>query len=372
MTKKIVVGLIAAPELPAAIGKKYIEKIPHHLQQQIEKDVSWEMEFIVDPLTGAAETVGEMLEKAIEIKKEEGWDYAVCLTDLPLFHNKNIVGADISLHHAVAQLSIPVFGWLPTKKRIEKSIIQIIREIYYYKGNSDKIDEVEKSDPEVVLQKQFPVSRVKRLSSDDDYVGKEARYIVFPKKLGILRLVMGMTQANQPMSIMPSFKRIIAVAFSTGIFGLIFSTIWELSYLLSTYRLLGLNAAAIGLMVFWIITAHNLWESPATRTEAKLRRLYNQTTVLTLLISVLSYYAVLFILFLIAIVIVIPPDVFVFSINLEEEFTFLYFLRLAWIATSISTIVGAIGASLENEELVRDITYGYRQKRRYNDINSKE
>ncbi|WP_042220437.1 hypothetical protein [Oceanobacillus manasiensis] len=372
MTKKIVVGLIAAPELPAAIGRKYIEKIPHHLQNQVEEDVSWEMEFIIDPLTGAAETVGEILEKAIEIKKEKGWDYAVCLTDLPLFHNKNIVGADISLHHAVAQLSIPVFGWLPTKKRIENAIIQIIREIYYHKGNSDKLEELEKSNPEFLLQKQFPVSRVKRLSENDDHVGKEARYIVFPKKLGKIRLLMGMTQANRPLSIMPSFKRIIAIAFSTGIFGLIFTTIWELSYLLSVYRLLALNIAAICLMVFWIVSAHDLWESKSVRSDSKLRRLYNQATVLTLLISVLSYYAVLFFLFLVTILIVIPPDVYDYSVDIEGDFSFLYFLRLAWVATSISTIVGAIGASLENDELVRDITYGYRQKRRYSEIKSKE
>lgn len=371
MKKTIVVGLIAAPEQPEAIGRKYIEKIQRHLQE-IGEGVSWKMEFTVDPLTGAAETAGEILEKAIEIKKNKDWDYAVCLTDLPLFHNKNIVGADISLKHAVAQLSIPVFGWLPRKKRIENSIVQIIREIFYYKGNPEKVEELEKSNPEFLLQKQFPVSRVKRLSSNDDHVGKEARYIVFPKKLGILRLLMGMTQANRPMSIMPSFKRIIAIAFSTGIFGLIFTTIWELSYLLSTYRLLALNAAAIGLMVFWIVAAHNLWEGKSVRTDSKLRRLYNQTTVLTLLISVLIYYAVLFTLFLVTIVIVIPPDVYDFSVDLKGEFTFLHFLRLAWIATSISTIVGAIGASLENDELVRDITYGYRQKRRYNDINSKK
>ncbi|WP_404457477.1 5,10-methylene-tetrahydrofolate dehydrogenase [Oceanobacillus kapialis] len=368
MSQKIVVGLIAAPELPASIGKKYMERIAPQLQNQIKQDVEWEMKIIVDPLTGSAETVGEILEKAIEIKETEEWDYAVCLTDLPLFHETNIVGADISLHHGVAQLSIPVFGWLPTKKRIQNAIIQIIREIYYYQGNSDKIDELEKSKPERILQKQFPVSRVKRLSTKEEVVGKEARYIAYPRTVGRIRLLMGMTQANRPMSIMPSLKSIIAVAFSTGVFGLIFTTIWELSYILSNYRLIALNAAAIGLMVFWIITAHNLWENPSSQSVPKLRRLYNQTTILTLLISVISYYAVLYILFLVAIIVLIPPDVYASSINLEGEFTFVYFLRLAWVATSISTIVGAIGASLENEELVRDITYGYRQKRRYSEI----
>ena len=43
------------------------------------------------------------------------------------------------------------------------------------------------------------------------------------------------------------------------------------------------------------------------------------------------------------------------------------YLSIPWFVASISTVAGAIGAGLLNDQLIKESTYGYRQQMRYDD-----
>ncbi|MFC0523211.1 5,10-methylene-tetrahydrofolate dehydrogenase [Pontibacillus salicampi] len=375
--KTVTIGIIPAPELPSEIAEKLIHKLPQEFNATIDQETTFDIALSIDPLTGAAENVEEILHKADDLKKKKEWDYAICLTDLPIFYEEDVVAADISVAQKVAQISIPAFGTMPVKHRIKKAIIQVMGEMYFQTSPQEEaygMKEGAKSPnlnrkPFQLLKKQFPISPVRRIEpSEQTNQAIDIRFIVIPRINGKMRILLGMAHANRPWGIMPSFKKIIALAFATGAFGLIFPTLWQLSHLFTTLRLIILTIIAISGMVVWVMMAHNLWEKPGYRNKQRLRRLYNIATVITLTAAVSMYYAVLFTLFFIAVAVFIPPESFKESAYLTEPANINHYLRLSWLATSISTIAGALGAGLENEELVRNITYGYRQQRRYKEL----
>lgn len=370
MKRELTVGLIAAPDLPAEIANDNLDVLPELFTQQIDENISWNIEMTIDPLSGSAEDVDEILGDVMRIQDEKSWNFAICLTDLPVFYGKYVVAADISHFNKIALISIPAFGWTSFRTAIKDAIILILKDLFHYPegSNGNDFSYKKRTKPARKLEKEFPIYKVKRVRTMERPEDTDSRYLVVPEINGKFRLLIGMTQSNRPMSIMSSFKKVIAIAFSTGAFGLIFTTMWNLSVILSTGRLIGLMLTAISILILWIIVSHNLWERPSARNEKKLRRLYNMTTLSTLFFSVVTYYSLLYLLFLIAIGVLIPPDVFKEFIKLEKQPGLVEYLRLAWLAASISTIAGAVGAGMENEELVRDITYGYRQKQRYKEI----
>jgi hypothetical protein len=119
---------------------------------------------------------------------------------------------------------------------------------------------------------------------------------------------------------------------------------------------------SIAAMVVWIIVAHDLWERRADRGARDQAALYNAATALTLSVAVLFSYAVLFVLVLVAAGIFLEGS-FLQSI-LGHPVGLADYVVLAWMTTSLATVAGALGSGLEDEETVREATYGYRQQRR--------
>lgn len=360
--EQIKIGLIAAPELPQEIANEIVNQLPDIFLKDIDRNVEWNIDIVVDPLTGAAETHKEIIDEAMDIKQEYSWDFAVCLTDLPLFSENDIVLSDINFQENIARVSLPAFGFTPMRSRVKKTVIHILKELY----KRHTKDERKKS------KRPFRFSPIRRLTSPVGMNETDIRYILRPRIYGLLRLLFGMTRANQPWSIISSFKPIIAIAFATGAYVLVFPTLWELSAAFTLMRLISLMLVAILSMVIWMITSHNLWEGKKSKSTNKLRRLYNGVTISTLLLAVLFYYVVLFVIFLMAVSFFVPPELFSSKASLGGSVDLKNFIDLAWLATSVATLAGSIGAGVENEELVRNVAYGYRQNRRYNELYKKD
>ena len=76
------VGLLAAPELPAQIAVDLAEQLPELLDRH--HDGSWRVALTEEPLLAGREGVEEILDAGSQARNAEGWDAAICLTDVPL------------------------------------------------------------------------------------------------------------------------------------------------------------------------------------------------------------------------------------------------------------------------------------------------
>ena len=355
-------GLIPAPDIPEKIARELASQLPELLTNRVDGDVGWEVPVVVDPLTGTDREAPEILDECRERMLREGWDLAVCLTDLPVCRSGTLVAADMSAGRGVASLSLPALGAMRLRPRVRELTLQLAGELY------ERTKEPGADDPPARgSQPTGSVGSFRRVDPPDEdmkAMDVEARF-ASPGVLGHLRLWSGMVLANRPWKMLPAFKGAIAAAFATGAYVLAISSMWLLADAVGFLRLLALMAVAIVAMVAWIIIAHHLWERPEDPQQRRWAQLYNGVTVLSVSAAALLAYAILFALLFVAAWVFVPGSYF--QSTLKHPIGFGEYLTLSWLGASLATVAGALGASLEDEERVREASYGYRQRRRHED-----
>ena len=371
---RLVVGILTAPELPEEVVAGIKEELPELLHTQVDRDRDWQVMTKTDPLSGTEGYSKAILDETAKVKEQERWDLAISVTDLPIFFQRRLIVADADVKRNLAYLSMPALGAAPIKKRVREAVIQLVEDMHHGEKSKDrehregehtlKAAVVEKNEEELMTrrfaERLSPISRQTYARENSDV---DVRFLVESRFMGFFRMISGMVLANRPWTIFPAFKKVLAAAFATGAYGLIFPNLWGMSGEFTETRLMVMMVVAICAMVSWIVVVHHLWEPTRDRESAYLSRIYNTATVMTLGIGVMFYYAILFLLFFFAVLLFVPPDMLkeelaVTSVSLFD------FLTLTWLVASVATIVGAIGAGLENENTILKATYGHRQKLR--------
>ena len=364
MSEEKIIGLVVAPGVTEKLAQSLINDIPNILSEQDNHQRDWKVDLVVDPLTGFAESVEEIFKKIQDYHNKREWDYVVGITDLPMFYHQNVLALDINKKNGAAIFSYPAFGWRPVKNRFKHAIVTIINELHYSEREHVGYDDNNRVKKEI--NKQFPFSRIEKTEVHLKETGNNhLRYLSSSRSRGMFRLVSGMTFANNPLNMMASLSNIVAIAFTTGAFGLVFTTMWQMAYNFSMWRLFGISIIAIIGMLIWIMMSHDLWEPVNKSNHKRITWLYNLTTIMTLIFAIIIYYIILYLLFLIAEIVLLPSGFLGQQVGLKGPAGIDLYLSIPWFAASISTVAGAIGAGLLNDELIKESTYGYRQRVRY-------
>jgi uncharacterized membrane protein len=353
---ELVLGLLGAPGRPTEVAEALAEDLPGLLADRVSDAVSWCVPVRTDPAVTNVSDGVEAIDFARERLLRDGWDLAVCITDAPLRIGTRPVVADASATHGVALISLPALGAVQTRRRARDAVIRLVDGLV---GESLELDERgSRRHARVSHRIASLAAPIRAVEPPDDDV--DLRFVAAVVR-GNVRLLGGMVRANRPWRLIVRLSRALAAAIAAVGFALVTSDLWVLADALNWVRLLVLTVLSVGAVVVWLIVAHRLWEARQGRGSRQQTVLFNAATTLTLLLGAASLYAALFALTLGAAAVVIDAGVLGKALGHHADVG--DYAALAWMASSLATIAGGLGAGLESDEAVREAAYGYRVER---------
>jgi hypothetical protein len=145
------------------------------------------------------------------------------------------------------------------------------------------------------------------------------------------------------------------VAAATGVLTLVASDLWLLALAYGPVRLGLLAVMAVVTVSATLILGGGLWERPRQRVQREQVTLFNLATAATVVIGVLVFYLALFILSLIGAFVLVDEEVLAGVVG--HPVNALDYAKLSWLTASLATVGGALGAGLEDEDVVRAAAY---------------
>jgi len=320
--KSIRVGIVADPAAPTEIARGMTDLSPPD-----GSDV-WDITVVSEPFTSGSEDVETAVRRLQDQALHQQWDCVVGLTELPLHDDDGrhlLFETDPERRTAV--LSLPALGGLRMRTRARRAVRSQVSDM---------------TDPNMT----------------------DERRVALPHGGGRWRLLVGMVLANRPWLLVPGLKSALVAALATGAVATINSTVWLLAGSLSWWRLVVATIASVALVVAWLVIDGELWDRPDDDSpQARERsRLYNLSTLVTLVVGVLICYVALYVVNLAWAFFVLDPAVMGGYLNVSLGYGDL--LVLAWFVASAATVGGGLGSGLESDEAIRAATYSKREEDR--------
>ncbi|GAB2609511.1 hypothetical protein [Kribbella endophytica] len=316
------VGLVADPAAPTEIARGMTDLGPP------DGSDTWDVSVVSEPFTTGSEDVETAVGRLQDRARQQDWDLVVGLTELPLHDREGrhlLVETDPQQHTAV--LSLPALGGFRMHNRARRAVRSLVSGM---------------ADPAV----------------------NGERHVVLPRLRGRWRLLVGMVLANRPWLLVPGLKSALVAALATGAVATVNSTVWLLAGSMSWWRLVVATVASIALVVGWLVIDGELWDRPDDDSpQARERsRLYNASTLVTLMVGVLICYGALYVVNLAWAYFVLDPDVMGGYVDVPIGHGDLFVL--AWFVASAATVGGGLGSGLESDEAIRAAAYSKREQDR--------
>ncbi len=346
-SRTMTVGLLAIPpDMPAEHARRLASRLPVLLGREFGDQLSWTVDTGWGSRNPDAETgLNQMIAEVHDRAADQDWDVTICLTDVPVREDGHPVLARSSRGQGVALVSLPALGVVRQQRDVETVIAGLVGDLLRHRFE----DEPDRNIADRLRREVHPAHRVRE---DDDGLT-----VFGPARTGTLRLLAGMVMANRPWRVMNRLSRLTLSALVTGAASLTQSTLWQLSGALGAARLTALAVISSAALVITLIVMHGLWEHTTDDDQRDRVRLFNITTLLTLILGVAISYVARFVVILLAAGLVLVPSIL--SSSLQHPVGLRDYLLLAWFTSSLATIGGALGSAAESDVDVRAAAYGY-------------
>ncbi|MFF0655156.1 hypothetical protein [Micromonospora tulbaghiae] len=335
----VVLCLVAAPGAATDLMRRLEPDLADLIASRL-RGVEWAVRCVSDRLVEWPADLSQLVAAARRRMLDENGHLVVSITDLPLQTARRPVVAHASMTHGVAVLSLPALGAVDVVHRARETTVRLVAALVG--GDSE------------------PASVDRRLRELGDRVDEHGGAFGFVTGVvtGNVRLLLGMLRANRPWRLAIRLSRALVAALTAGVFALVTSDIWRLSQDADPARLGLLTAGSVVAVTLTIVIGAGLWERAPEQPRAREQVvLFNIVTLATVVIGVLALYLALLALTLAGAFLLLPEATLADALGYRPGVGAV--AELAWAATSIATVGGALGAGLETDEAVREAAYGY-------------
>jgi len=347
---ELVIGLVASPGAATDLANDIAGDLADRISARVPG--RWTIQVVSDRLVERQADLTALVMAARRRMLAEGWQLVVCVTDLPLQTARRPIVAHASATHGVAVLSLPALGPVGVGRRATDGVVRLVAALV---GDERGAPDGSARAGRVAAQMRRRVHELGATTVHDDEHGIRllAGYVT-----GNLKLLLGMLRANRPWRLAIRLSRALVAALAAGIVALVTSDIWRLSDALGPLRLTLVALGSVAAVVATLVIGADLWERVPRRSAARRQvALFNVVTIATVLVGVAALYLALLVLSLLGALLLVPSELLADQLGhpagIADE------IELAWLASSVATVGGALGAGLETDEAVREAAYGY-------------
>ena len=358
--RTVIIGVISAPGTSTELAERLRPDLTERIGARLP-GVRWVVRFVSRSTCRRASGSFPAHLRARRRLIDEQWHLTVCVTDLPLQTARRPVVAHASMTHGVAVLSLPALGAVGVTRRAADALVRLVAALV---GDADRANLDAHPTTGTRGRAHADVQRrrgavTRRLQELGDAVAPDSHGfgLVAGVITGNLRLLLGMLRANRPWRLAIRLSRAWWPRYGGGI------RPCHERHLASCRRARADPPGPAHGRLRRRCGTHDRPRRGSVGTPAAHRLgpeqviMFNLVTLATVVIGVLALYGTLLVLNLVGAFLLVPRQSLADALGHKASVASM--AGLAWLATSVATVGGALGAGLETDEAVREAAYGY-------------